>query len=104
MKRGLIAGTVLVLMAIPAVCMHAADPPVDIGMDPRLGAQVPGELQLVDHTGASMSLQETIDGKPTVLVPCYYQCPMLCGLNLNAVHTAATGMTELRAGEDYRLL
>jgi protein SCO1/2 len=73
----------------------------DVGIDERLGAQVPLDVELVDWTGAPWRLAHAFDGKkPVVLALVYYDCPMLCGLILSGV---ARAMREngLELGRDY---
>lgn len=78
--------------------------PVDVGIDQRLGATIPPEITVITGNGSAVRLGSLISDRPTVLVPAYYECPMLCGLNLQSVHTAASGLEDLQAGKDYRLL
>lgn len=43
-----------------------------------LGTTVPLDGTFYDHTGAAVTLRDVIGGKPTLLVPVYFKCPMLC--------------------------
>jgi protein SCO1/2 len=65
-------------------------PPVlrDVGFDQRLGAQVPLDLPFRDESGARVTLADYVRDKPVVLVPAYYECPMLCTIVLNGVVSA----------------
>ncbi|HEV7734813.1 MAG TPA: SCO family protein [Candidatus Binatia bacterium] len=57
----------------------------EVGFDQRLGAQVPLDARFRDETGRSVTLGELVQDKPVLLVPAYYECPMLCTIVLNGV-------------------
>ncbi len=74
----------------------------DVGVEERLGNQVPLELDFVDGKGRPFRLGTAFDGRrPVVLALVYYDCPMLCGLILSGM---AKAMREngLVLGKDYR--
>ncbi len=87
-----------VLVALPAM-LHAqpasAPAPVtepgrptalrNVSFDQRLGEQVPMDARFRDETGRSVTLADLAAGKPILLVPAYYECPMLCTIVLNGV-------------------
>lgn len=52
-------------------------------IDEMIGARVPLEVALRDEGDQPITLRECIAGKPTILVPVYYRCPMLCTVVLN---------------------
>ncbi len=72
-----------------------------VGVSERLGEFLPLELSLIDEKGDTVSLGSYFElGKPVILVPVYYGCPMLCGLILNGVNDAVKELAwEL--GTDY---
>ncbi len=87
-----------------------AAPPVDakprileqVGVEERLGAQVPLGETFLDDQGRPVELRSLFTGgKPVVLALVYYDCPMLCGLIQGGM---ARAMREngLRAGTDFR--
>src|SRR5690606_14697835 len=49
----------------------------------RLGAQVDLDLAFTDSNGSSVRLGDYFGDKPVVLALVYYDCPMLCTLELN---------------------
>lgn len=59
-----------------------------IGVDERLDAQLPLELELRDSSGARVRLGRYFDGAPVVLVLGYYHCRMLCGRVLDGTTRA----------------
>ena len=56
-----------------------------IGIDQRLGEQVPGGLKFTDSTGAPVDFDALLARKPTILALVYYDCPNLCTLVLNGL-------------------
>src|SRR5436305_13349750 len=54
-----------------------------VGIDQKLGAQVPGDLVFRDETGREVRLADYYGKKPIVLALVYYDCPMLCTVVLN---------------------
>jgi len=75
---------------IARVVVAAADttvPPAlqGVGIAQRLNEQVPLDLMFTDETGQSVRLGQYFGKKPVILVPAYYECPMLCTLVLNGL-------------------
>jgi protein SCO1/2 len=60
-----------------AQIMKAPDPP-DVGIDQKLGSQIPLNLSFRDESGEDVLLSDLIKDKPVVLSLVYYECPMLC--------------------------
>ncbi|MBW3565356.1 MAG: SCO family protein [Acidobacteria bacterium] len=70
----------------------------------RIDSEIPLDLELVDESGKTVRLQDYFDkGKPVVLTPVYYSCPMLCNLVLDGMVNVAR---ELRfdIGEEYEVV
>ncbi len=75
-----------------------------VGIDERLDAQVPLDLEFVDHTGKAVRLRDYFDGqRPVILTLNYYKCPMLCGLMLNGLLDALRAL-DWTAGEQFQVL
>jgi protein SCO1/2 len=75
-----------------------------IGIEQKLGQQVPLDLVFKDETGKSVRLGDYFDGKkPVVLTLVYYGCPMLCTLVLNDLTRGMNGLS-LSAGDDYQVV
>src|SRR5688500_6581803 len=51
----------------------------------RLNSQVPVDLMFTNDCGEEVSLADSMNGRPTILVLAYYRCPMLCNQELNGV-------------------
>lgn len=56
----------------------------NLGIDEHLGDYIPLDAKFADSNGDSVLLGDLLeDGKPVLLNPLYYECPMLCGLVLD---------------------
>ncbi len=75
----------------------------DVGFDQRLGAQAPLDLPFRDEVGRTVTLREYVGGKPVLLVPAYYECPMLCTLVLNGVVSALRAL-PFDVGREFRVV
>lgn len=75
-----------------------------IGVDEKLGDRIPLDLQFVDSEGDTVQIGDLIEeGKPVLLNPLYYRCPVLCSVVLDGVFK---GVKELKwsPGEDYTII
>lgn len=70
-----------------------------VGIDQKMGAQVPIDLPFTDESGRPVTLRQYL-GKPVILALVYYQCPSLCNMILNGV-LRSTKLLKLTAGEDF---
>lgn len=105
---------VIAVLAPGARPLHAdlAAPPAvrAVGVDERVGAMLPLDLQLTDSTGRTVRLGDYFgDGKPVLLLLTYNRCAMLCSLVLRGTSKALAALatsTSLRRlpGRDYRVL
>jgi protein SCO1/2 len=75
----------------------------DIGIDQKLGAQVPTDLRFTDENGKTVQLSDYLGKRPVILSLVYYQCPMLCTMSLNDL-TRAMGAMPLNPGEDFEIV
>ncbi|HBQ58928.1 MAG TPA: SCO family protein, partial [Balneolaceae bacterium] len=58
----------------------------DLGITEKLGDHIPQDAKFVTSTGDTVMLGDLYEeGKPILLNPLYYECPMLCGLVLDGV-------------------
>src|SRR5262245_8346229 len=96
----------MISAALPLALMVAANTPeIDlpsgaVDVVERLGEKVPGELAFVDSTGKNVHLKDYLRGRPVVVALVYYRCPVLCGLLLNGLAKALTGL-DWRLGKEY---
>ncbi|HEY0097418.1 MAG TPA: SCO family protein [Pyrinomonadaceae bacterium] len=57
----------------------------EIGIEQRLGGQVPLELKFRDETGQHVRLGDYFGKRPVFISLVYYNCPKLCNLVLNGL-------------------
>ncbi len=86
-----LAAVLLVLAVAPASA--ATEPAADVrpaalrevGIDQRLGEQLPLDAAFTDDHGRAVTLGDFFGKKPVILVMTYFECPMLCTLVLNGL-------------------
>ncbi|MGD2115164.1 MAG: SCO family protein [Acidobacteriota bacterium] len=74
-----------------------------VELEQKLGAQVPLSTEFLDETGAPVTLADLAEGRPIVLVPAYYECPMLCSLVLNGV-VSSLDTLEFDADDQFEVI
>ncbi|MBS1961583.1 MAG: SCO family protein [Bdellovibrionales bacterium] len=75
-----------------------------VGITDKLGGSIDLGLKFTDETGKSVRLGDFFAAKrPVIISMAYYQCPMLCGVILNAL---VDGMKELAwtPGKEFALV
>lgn len=74
-----------------------------VGIEQKLNAKIPLDLAFTDESGKTVRLRDYFNGKPVILTPVYYQCPMLCNLVLNGL---LSGMRQisLDLGKDFEVV
>ncbi|MCU1338271.1 MAG: electron transport protein SCO1/SenC [Bryobacterales bacterium] len=79
-------------------------PPIlrDVGIDQKMGAQLPLDLPFEDEHGRAVTLRD-YSGKPIILALVYYQCPSLCNLVLNGVSRVTRGLS-FAPGKEYEFI
>lgn len=81
---------------------QGALPGVDV--EERIGSYLPLDLVFTDESGAPVRLGDVFgDDKPTLLIPAYYRCPVLCGILLKGVTTTVKNLGWV-PGENFRLV
>jgi len=102
----------LLFGAAPAHAQYAAGPqrpnPANekagllkqIGIDQKIGQQLPLDLTFTNEVGGQVRLGEFFTGRPVVLALAYYDCPMLCTQVLNGM-TGALKTLSFDAGKDF---
>lgn len=98
-----IAASSLIRAASPSVTPKLPPELQGIGIDQRLGAQLPLSAQFQDESGQTVSLGSFFHGKPVLLALVYYECPMLCNRILSGV-VAGLRPLSLKAGRDFEVV
>ena len=75
-----------------------------VGIDQRLNSQLPLDVNLRDEYGRNVKLRDYFQsGKPVLLAPVYYRCPMLCTQILNGV-AGSLKAVSLVPGQDFEVV
>lgn len=75
----------------------------NVGIDQRLGEQLPLDLVFRDETGSPVRLGDYFGKKPVVLTLVYYNCPMLCNQVLNGL-TSALDVVSFDIGKEFEVV
>ncbi len=76
----------------------------NIGIEQRLGEQLPLDAELTDEQGQNVRLGQYFQGdRPVILAFVYYSCPMLCNEVLNGL-TGTLKKISLGAGDDFQVV
>ncbi|HEY6050554.1 MAG TPA: SCO family protein [Thermoanaerobaculia bacterium] len=75
----------------------------DVGIDQRLGAQIPLDAILQDEQGRAVRLGQFFGPRPVVLVLAYYNCPMLCTQVLNGT-LSSLRVLSFDAGKEFEVV
>lgn len=105
MLRALLVSLVLVFVA--ATPLRAEDLPRElenVDVNERLGGHVPLDATFVNEAGETVQLREYLRGDvPVLLTMNYYSCPMLCGLQINAMLDTLSEL-DWAPGENFRIV
>ena len=72
-----------------------------IGIEQKLGDQMPLDTELKDEDGQTVTLGSYFNhGRPVILAFVYYECPMLCNQVLNGLTGSLKGIA-FNAGKDF---
>jgi protein SCO1/2 len=75
-----------------------------VDVQDRRGTKLPLDLTFRDEAGKPVRLGDLFHaGRPAILVPVYYECPMLCTQVLNSLFTAL-GVISLNPGTDFDVI
>jgi protein SCO1/2 len=74
-----------------------------VGIDQRLGESLPLDVTLRDELGREVRLGDYFGDRPVILALVYYECPMLCTLELNGL-LKTIRVVPLTLGKDYQIV
>src|ERR1051326_8241108 len=75
----------------------------NVGIDQKLGQEIPLDLAFRDEEGNRIELRKYFHGKPVILSLVYYDCPMLCTLVLNG-EVRALRAVALDPGRQFEIV
>lgn len=92
----------------PAPAHAPADPRdeilKEIGVDERLGAQVPPDAAFRDQEGRIVRIGDFLGSGPVIVTLNYFTCPMLCPLTLRNLLEAARALRGISLERDFRIV
>lgn len=109
MKTALTIGlliSVFFLFDIAEAQLNQGKPAVleNVEVEEKLGDVIPTDLRFANSEGDSVRIGDLMEsGKPVLLNPLYYECPILCSLVLDAVFDVVHEL-EWTPGEDYTII
>lgn len=74
-----------------------------VRIEQKLDTQLPMDLVFRDETGTTVRLGDLFTGRPVLLTPVYYSCPMLCNLVLNGL-IKALKVLKFTPGKDFDII
>jgi protein SCO1/2 len=74
----------------------------EIGIDEKLGGQIPLDLSFMDENGKPVSLKQLFT-KPTILTLVYFRCPGICSPLLGGVASMVEKL-DMEIGRDYNIV
>src|SRR5437763_783835 len=74
-----------------------------ISFEQKLNSQLSLDLVFCDETGARVRLGDYFGRKPIILVPGYYECPMLCTLVINGMVQSLQDL-KWSIGKDFEVI
>lgn len=100
-----VAGVAIVLASLPDGSEGTTSvlPPADVGIAPKFGAVVPGDLVFADEQGNTVRLGDFIHDRPVILALVYFECPMLCNLTMDGMVRGLRAVSQ-DIGTDYTVL
>ena len=82
----------------------AKDPDRDIRFEQRLNRVISLDEHLTDENGNTVKLDQYFHQRPVVIELGYYQCPMLCGVVLNALVQGLQDLPPTLAKRDFNFI
>ncbi|MGA7130092.1 MAG: SCO family protein [Chthoniobacterales bacterium] len=80
------------------------DPNRDIKFEQRVGQMVSADIDFTNESGRRAVLGNYFHQRPIVLALGYYECPMLCGVVLNALVQSLEDLPPTLAKRDFNFL
>ena len=74
-----------------------------VGIQQELNGRVPLDTLFRDEAGNTVPLSKYVNGKPVVLAPVYYTCPMLCSQIMSGLVSAMRPLS-MKPGQDFEVV
>ncbi|HVT03542.1 MAG TPA: SCO family protein [Thermoanaerobaculia bacterium] len=107
MKRLILAAVVIALSIVPTLPAQdflSGSGPKGIRVDQRLNAPIPLGAKFKDESGRTVTLGDYFGKKkPVILTLNYFNCPMLCNMELDGVVTSL-GYLKFEPGREFEIV
>jgi len=93
------------LLAGARTAVSGGLPTLKVGINEKLGAQVPANIAFVDERGDTVKIGDLVD-RPTLVSLVYYTCPSVCRPLLEEVTTMLGKLEkiDMQPNRDYRMI
>jgi protein SCO1/2 len=92
----------IVLSLDQAVAQSSDQPAPKVGIQEKLGQNIPLDVELYDEQGRLVTLKDLVN-KPTIFTFVYYRCPGICSPLLNELAKVVNKL-DLEIGKEYQIL
>ncbi len=75
-----------------------------VAFEQKLNAQLPLDLKFREETGREVRLGDYFTNKPVIVVPVYYECPMLCNLTMSSLVKTLKTLGSMNPGKDFQVV
>lgn len=103
MASRLFSSIVLVIALIGACLAQPRGDLAGVGIDQKLGSQLPLDAKFFDDSGKEVALGSYFKDRTVILALVYYRCPSLCNAILNGI-LACSRVVKFDAGKDYDIV
>jgi protein SCO1/2 len=76
----------------------------EVGIDQKLGGQIPLDLKFTDEEGKTVALADYFGDRPVVLSLVYYKCQMLCPQVLEGLTGTFRTLEDMNIGREFSVL
>ncbi len=76
----------------------------DVGIEQRLGEQIPLDLRFTDEKGNTVALSSYFGKKPVVISLVYYKCQMLCPQVLEGMTGTFRTLEDMNIGREFTVV
>lgn len=104
-----IAAAIFAVAVVPSAALAQPRPMAtkvfnDVGIEQRLGEQIPLDLKFRDEKGDTVTLSSYFGEKPVVLSLVYYRCQMLCPQVLEGMTGTFRTLADMSIGGEFTVL
>lgn len=100
------AGAIALAANVRAADSDLDTPPelIGVGITENLGQNIPLDIAFRDSAGVRVTFRDLLsDGKPAIITPVFFECPMLCTEVLNGL-VAGLNELDMKAGDEFNII